>query len=203
MAVSTVSELGALLREPNTLPPAQLQAAIADMETDFPDAKTAAESLIRRKMLTAYQVQQIFSEAGPKSLVLGPYALLEPLGEGGMGQVFKARHNLLDRVVALKLIREQRLNQDPEAVKRFQREAKAAASLSHPNIVGVYDMGLAGDAYYIAMEYIEGTDLAHWVRDKGPLPVPQACDFIRQAACGLAHANENGMVHRDIKPGNL
>jgi len=102
-------------------------------EKDFPDAKIAAESLIRRKLLTTYQFQQIFSETGAKNLVFGPYVLLEPLGEGGMGQVFKARHNLLDRIVALKLIREQRLSQDAEAVKRFQREAKAAAVLSHPS----------------------------------------------------------------------
>src|SRR5262249_48209492 len=85
----------------------------------------------------------------------------------------------------------------------FRREARAAAALSHPNIVLVYDADRSGDTYFIAMEYIEGTDLSHWVKDTGPLPITQACDFVRQAALGLQHAHEAGMVHRDIKPSTL
>src|SRR5262249_59381914 len=89
------------------------------------------------------------------------------------------------------------------AIERFRREAKAAARLSHPNFVTVYDAGEVGTTQFLAMEYIPGIDLSRLVKDKGPLPVAQACEYIRQAACGLAHAHEKGLVHRDIKPSNL
>jgi len=118
-----------------------------------------------------------------------------------MGQVFKAMQERLDRIVALKVIRQDR--QDTEAVRRFQREARAAAKLSHPNIVIVHDFDQVGDNCFIAMEYVEGTDLYHLVKEQGPLPPPQACDYTRQVALGLQHAHERGLVHRDIKPANL
>ena len=203
MAVTSVTSLMDVLREKNLLQPSQLQLVANDISSEYSDPRAAAEMLVRRKWLTPYQVEQLFHEMGGQNLVLGPYILLEPLGEGGMGQVFKARHQMLDRTVALKLIREERLSRDPEAVRRFQREAKAAAALSHPNIVMVYDAGAVGDTWFIAMEHIEGTDLSALVREQGPLAVEQACDFMRQAALGLQCAHENQMVHRDIKPSNL
>src|ERR1700746_2268800 len=129
------------------------------------------------------------------------YTILEKLGQGGMGQVFKAMQERLDRIVALKVIRQDR--QDTEAVRRFQKEARAAAKLSHPNIVIVHDFDQVGDNCFIAMEYVEGTDLYHLVKEQGPLPPPQACDYTRQVALGLQHAHERGLVHRDIKPANL
>jgi serine/threonine protein kinase len=107
----------------------------------------------------------------------------------------------LDRIVALKVIRQDR--QDTEAVRRFQREARAAAKLSHPNIVIVHDFDQVGDNCFIAMEYVEGVDLYHLVKEQGPLAPPLACDYIRQVALGLQHAHERGLVHRDIKPANL
>src|SRR5262249_18869176 len=112
-------------------------------------------------------------------------------------------HQTLDRLVALKVIRQEHLADDPEVVRRFQREARAAAILTHPNIVVVYDSGQARDQYYIAMQYLEGADLARLVKEKGPLPVGRACDFTRQAALGLQPLHEHGMVHRDTKPSNL
>src|SRR5262249_23975252 len=124
------------------------------------------------------------------------------IGEGGMGQVFKAWHRHLDRVVALKVIRKDKLDH-PEAVRRFLREIELAARLSHPNIVASYDAGEVGGLRYIALEYVEGTDLAKLVKEGGPLPVAQACDYVRQIALGLQHAHERGLVHRDIKPSNL
>lgn len=129
------------------------------------------------------------------------YTILEHLGQGGMGQVFKARQERLDRIVALKVIRQDR--QDTEAVRRFQKEARATAQLSHPNIVIVHDFDQVGDNCFIAMEYVEGTDLCHLVKEQGPLPPLQACHYIRQVALGLQHAHERGLVHRDIKPANL
>jgi formylglycine-generating enzyme required for sulfatase activity len=88
-------------------------------------------------------------------------------------------------------------------VRRFQREARAAARASHPNVVTVFDIDQAGDKHFLAMEYVEGVTLAQLVKESGPLPVAQACDYVRQAALGLQHAHERGLVHRDIKPANL
>jgi serine/threonine protein kinase len=132
------------------------------------------------------------------------YTILAKLGQGGMGQVFKAKQDRLDRLVALKIIREECVSQDPHALRRFEQEAKAAAQLSHPNIIVIYDFNQVGNTYYIAMEYVEGIDLHQLVRDCGPLPVSLACNLARQTAMGLQHAHkQHGMVHRDIKPSNL
>jgi len=128
--------------------------------------------------------------------------LLELIGEGGMGQIFKARQRHLGRIVALKVIRKECID-DPKIIARFQREIRASGQLSHPNIVHAYDADQSGSTYYIAMEYIDGVDLARLVRQNGPLPVDEACDYVRQAALGLQHAHERGLVHRDIKPANL
>jgi serine/threonine-protein kinase len=131
------------------------------------------------------------------------YKVIGKLGQGGMGHVFKAKQERLDRVVALKIIRKENLSQDPAAVHRFQREAQTAAQLAHPNIIVIYDFNQYGDTYYIAMEYIEGVDLHNFVQDFGPLRAEMAADYVRQVALGLQHAFERGMVHRDIKPSNL
>ncbi len=130
------------------------------------------------------------------------YEVLELLGQGGMGAVYKARHKKMDRLVALKVI-SARVLDNPKAVERFQREVKAAAKLEHPNIVRAYDADEAGGTHFLVMEFVEGTDLAKYVEKQGPLPVGRACQFIRQAALGLEHAHQHGMVHRDIKPHNL
>jgi serine/threonine protein kinase len=116
--------------------------------------------------------------------------------------VFKGRHEHMSRIVALKMIRKERLS-NPETVRRFYQEVQAAAQLHHPNIVMAYDAGPVGSAHYFAMEYVEGCDLAHLVAEKGALPPAEACEYIRQAALGLQHAHEKGLVHRDIKPHNL
>ena len=132
----------------------------------------------------------------------GEYIILRPLGHGGMGQVFQARHRRMDRVVALKIVAPQAVA-GPGAASRFEREVKAAARLVHPNIVTAYDAGEAGGQHYLVMEYIAGQDLSATAEQRGPLPVPEAVEYIWQAARGLAYAHEQGVVHRDIKPGNL
>src|SRR5262249_6214449 len=113
-----------------------------------------------------------------------------------------ARHQKLKRVVALKIIRKELLA-DPEVIARFGREVQVLSQLDHRNIVHAYDAGPAGQSQFLAMEFVEGTDLGKLVKQGGPLPALQACDYTRQAACGLAHAHERGLVHRDIKPHNL
>jgi formylglycine-generating enzyme required for sulfatase activity/tRNA A-37 threonylcarbamoyl transferase component Bud32 len=141
--------------------------------------------------------------AVPAGLTNHPrYEILQLLGQGGMGAVYKARHQKMDRLVALKVIHARMLD-NPKAVERFQREVKAAAKLEHPNIVRAYDADEAGGTHFLVMEFVEGTDLAKYVARKGPLPVAYACHFVRQVALALEHAHDRGMVHRDIKPHNL
>ncbi len=130
------------------------------------------------------------------------YRVLQAIGMGGMGVVYKAEHRLMERLVALKVIHRQFMTH-PTAVERFRQEVKAAGRLAHPNIVTAHDAEQAGDLHFLAMEYVEGVSLARLVEQRGPLPLSQACHFVRQAAIGLQHAHERGMVHRDIKPQNL
>ena len=145
-------------------------------------------------------------EVGPPTIQPAPvvpgYEVLEELGRGGMGVVYRARQTSRDRLVALKVILRERLN-NPEVVRRFRREALAAARLSHPNVVRVFESDQEGDLHYLAMEYVPGVTLQLLVDQSGPLAVERACDFVRQAALGLQHASEQRLVHRDIKPANL
>src|SRR5262249_17663325 len=115
---------------------------------------------------------------------------------------FKARHRHRGGVGALKVMRKEKLA-SPDSVQRFYQEVELAGTLSHPNIVQAFDAGPAGATHFLAMELVEGPDLAHLVRQQGPLSVPLACDYTRQAALGLRHAHEKGLVHRDIKPSNF
>jgi WD40 repeat protein len=132
----------------------------------------------------------------------GRYRLVRLLGQGGMGAVYEAEHRVMQRPVALKVIN-RTFTAKASAVERFRREARAAARLSHPNIVAAYDAENAGDTHFLVMEYVKGTTLGRLVRERGPLPVAEACEYARQAALGLQHAHERGMVHRDVKPDNL
>ncbi|MGE3805712.1 MAG: protein kinase [Gemmataceae bacterium] len=201
MSFAASRDLQATLKENHLLDPDHLSRLTPDMLHRFPEPKALARELVTRGWLTSFQVNRLFS-GQLKELKLGPYVLLERLGEGGMGVVFKARHVTLNRTVALKLIRKERL-QNPNSVRRFQREVQAAASLSHPNIVMAYNAEEIDGNQLLVMEYIDGTDLAGLIKQFGPLPVAQACDYMRQTALGLQHAHERGLVHRDIKPHNL
>lgn len=138
----------------------------------------------------------------PRTKTFGPYEIIEELGRGGMGVVYKALQPHLDRLVAIKILPGERLR-DPAAVARFKREMKAVAKLDHPNIVRAYDGGEVEGEHYLAIEYLEGVDLSRLVARLGALPLADCCELIRQAAVGLEHARSHGMVHRDIKPANL
>jgi hypothetical protein len=164
------------------------------------DSQALARELIRRGWLTPYQANQLLQGRG-QDLLIGPFLIQERLGEGGTGQVFKARHLRLDRQVALKLLRKELLR-DPEVVRRFQREVKLISKVN-PNVIRALDASVEGDIASLSMEYVEGTDLQLVVKNQGPVPVADACEVIRQAALGLQHIHEHGLVHRDIKPSNL
>lgn len=130
------------------------------------------------------------------------YELLELVGGGGMADVYKARDKLLDRLVAVKILHAQ-FKSDEEFIGKFHREAQAAARLSHPNIVNIYDVGVSGDEHYIVMEYVPGRTLKDLIRQKGHLPVPEALRIAREIADALASAHAHGLVHCDIKPHNI
>jgi tRNA A-37 threonylcarbamoyl transferase component Bud32 len=133
---------------------------------------------------------------------LGQYLLLEKLGQGGMGAVYKARHTRLEKIVAIKILPRDRMS-DAAAVARFSREMKTVGQLHHANIVGAHDAGEADGVHFLVMEYVAGVDLSARLKQAGPLPWAETCDAIRQAAVGLQYAHEHGIVHRDIKPANL
>jgi tRNA A-37 threonylcarbamoyl transferase component Bud32 len=130
------------------------------------------------------------------------FRIVRQLGKGGMGVIYLAEHRVLDKPVALKVLNAGVLD-NPQALARFLQEAKAAGALDHPNIARAYDADQAGELHFLVMEFVEGMSLAQVLEQRGQLPVVQACHYVRQAALGLQHAFEKGMVHRDIKPPNL
>lgn len=163
--------------------------------------RSLARAMVRMGLLTKFQAERLLA-GRTHGFMLAQYRILEQLGQGGMGRVFKAVHQTMNRVVALKLLAPH-LVRTPKARDLFQSEVRNAAQLHHPNIVTAYDANQIGDRYYLVMEYVDGPNLDQLVRDKGPLPVDLACEIIRQAAIGLQYAHEMSMVHRDIKPANL
>jgi len=177
-------------------------AELRSLVPQFPDdAQSLAREIVNRGWFTAFQIKAIW-KGESRELFIGPFVLLEKIGEGGMGEVFKARHRHMGRDVALKVIRREKLA-SPEAVRRFRQEMEAAARLSHPNVVMAYDADADGERHFVAMEFVDGLTITRLVRERGPLPIREACDYARQTALGLQHASEQGVVHRDIKPSNL
>ncbi|NQV27685.1 MAG: serine/threonine protein kinase [Rhodopirellula sp.] len=164
------------------------------------DPRQLASQLVLEGKLTEYQASALLK--GKPDLLIDKYLILDLIDVGGMGMVFKAIHRTMNRVVAVKMISQQLLS-SPEQVKRFQREVRVAATLEHPNIVRSYDADQTGGVHFLVMEYVRGRNLHQIARTSGPLPLSQAVDCIRQSAVGLQHAHEHGIVHRDIKPGNL
>jgi serine/threonine protein kinase/Leucine-rich repeat (LRR) protein len=165
------------------------------------DAEELAKELVKAGDLTEFQAQHIL-QGKTKALILGNYTILDKIGAGGMGQVFKAQHRRMQRVVAIKML-PPATTKDPMALARFQREVVAAAKLSHTNIVAAHDADEANGAHFLVMEYVEGKDLSALVKKNGPFPVSKAVNYILQAARGLEFAHRKGVIHRDIKPANL
>ncbi len=161
----------------------------------------AAQGLIQRGVLTPYQAERLL-EGRSRGFFFDEYKLLDLLGVGGMGWVYQAAHTETGQTVALKVLLEQ-FKHDRGMLARFQQEARATLRLNHPNIVRTHKLGSAGGSHYMIMDLIEGPSLLEVLLRKKRLPWGQACDFARQAALGLHHAHQAGLVHRDVKPQNL
>src|SRR6186997_57745 len=157
------------------------------------------QRLVDLGYLNRWQVEQL--KEGRTKFTLGPYRIVNAIGKGGMGHVFKAEHKLLGRIEAIKVLPKSKST--PEAVAAFQREIRAQAQLDHPNLVRVSYADYEGDTYFFVTEYVPGTDLRRLVRRNGPLPFAIAATIISQAAEALHYAHRRGLVHRDVKPGNL
>jgi serine/threonine protein kinase len=166
-----------------------------------PDPKKLAALLVREGLLTNFQAEQ-FLKGRWRGFALGGYRILERIGSGGSGAVFLGEHEAMKRRVAVKILPPS-VAADPAVLERFRREAQAAAALDHPNIVRAYDFRQEGATHFLVMEYVNGPSLQQVLEGEGPLSVPVACEYVRQAAVGLQHAHEQGIIHRDIKPGNI
>jgi eukaryotic-like serine/threonine-protein kinase len=186
------------------LPESELRA----VETHVGECSTCCDALYNVTDDTLMMLARNAATPGPEDLLPEPlkdharYRIIAPLGAGGMGMVYKAEHRIMNRTVALKVITPRLVN-NTTAVERFRREVRAAAKLSHVNIVTAHDAEEAGGVHFLVMEYVEGVSLDRYINRRGPMPVAAAALVIRQAALGLQHAHERGMVHRDIKPQNL
>ncbi len=200
MAMLSPSELLDWLGQNQFLSTMQTDA-LRPLLPSFPDTMVIAKELMRRDWLTAYQINQIM-QGKHEQLVLSGYRLRERIGEGAMGQIFMAWSLRLGRLVAVKTLTKQLINND-KAMERFRKEVATAAQLDHPNIALVRDAGEDGNRPFLVMDFIDGVNLSQYVKQQGPLPIHEAVEYARQTALGLQHAFERGIVHRDIKPANL
>lgn len=163
--------------------------------------RTLARMLVQQGILTRFQAERLLM-GRTAGFFLGQYRILEQIGRGGMGRVYKAQHLTMQRTVALKVLSPDLLNTE-RAVDLFLHEVRAVAQLQHPNVVAAYDASAANGRYYLVLEYVDGPNLDQLVRHQGPLTVGLACDYLRQAANGLQCAHLLKMLHRDLKPANI
>jgi serine/threonine protein kinase len=182
---------------------AQMRAVRAQFahEIDTVESSAIAEALVREGLLSGFQARRLLV-GHSQGLVCGRYTIIDKIGEGAMGQVYQARHQLMDRLVALKMISP---NQKgiAKVVSRFFREMKIVGRLNHPNVVRAFDADQYDNTPFIVMEFLEGEDFGRLLRRRGTLPADEAVGYMAQASWGLAHAHEQGIIHRDIKPTNL
>ena len=192
---------GLVTREQLELAVASLPAAAGGATATAVEADDTllAGRLVEMGTLTPYQARQI--QAGRTKFELGPYIVTDFIGHGGMGQVFKGVHKVMGRECAIKVLPLSKAT--PDSISNFNREVRTQAQLDHPNLVRAFDAGRDGSTHYLVVEYVPGVDLRKLVRTQGKLSQQQAASVILQAARGLEYAHKRGLVHRDIKPGNI
>jgi eukaryotic-like serine/threonine-protein kinase len=189
------------LEDSRILPRPRFDELVGDILPRCNDWQIVAAELVYRGWLTPYQARQLLLGRGA-ALVVGSYVLLEPIGEGGMGVIYRARNWKLDTPAAVKVIRPDRAR-DPVAVGRFVREVRVLGAIRHPHVVHGLDADVEADRLYCAMEHVPGTDLGRLLADRGALPVETACRYAAQLAEALRHISGLGLVHRDLKPANV
>jgi eukaryotic-like serine/threonine-protein kinase len=201
MSVASVTLLVEEFQRLRLLEPTQQAELTERLQRRYPEVRELARELVRRDWVTPFQLQCICQGRG-RELLIGPYLVLDRLDNGAIGPLFKARHEHMKRLVALQVVREERLAR-PDAVARFHKDVHAAGKLTHLHIAHVFDVAQMGRIHYIVLEPLEGLDLDRIVCQFGPLPVERACLFLRQTALGLQHALEKGLWHHDLKPSHL
>jgi len=196
-------ELLSLIRRSGILLDRQFDVITGKVNSgEYPsETRALAERLVSERILTEFQANRLLRNK-VHGLLVGRYVILDHLGTGGRGRVFKAQHRLMGRVAALKVIAPQ-IAKRASSIARFYREMRLIGRLDHPNVVRAFDADQAGDLLYIVMEYVAGRSLDRIVEEKGRLPAARVANYMAQAAMGLAHAHERGIVHRDVKPPNL
>src|SRR5262249_4854863 len=165
------------------------------------DAGKLAGHMVQDGVLTRFQAEQMLLGRW-RRFSIGNYNVLEKIGSGGMGMVYLCEHKVIRRRGAIKVLPTAKAK-DPASLERFQREARAIAALDHPNIVHAYDLGQDEELHFLVMEYVDGASFQDIIKKSGPMAVGRATNYVRQAALGIEHAHEKGLVHRDIKPGNI
>jgi eukaryotic-like serine/threonine-protein kinase len=201
---SSVEELLQLIRKSGMIDDQKLTGYLQRRQMGRglpPDPREAADALVRDGLLTNFQSEQ-FLLGKWRGFTIGKYKLLERVGVGGMGQVFLCEHVFMKRRVAIKVLPPAKAEQ-PAALGRFYREARAAGSLEHPNIVRTHDIDQDGNLHFIVMEYVDGSNLLEIVKKQGAMEIGRAVSYISQCAAGLEFAFKNGLIHRDVKPGNI
>jgi eukaryotic-like serine/threonine-protein kinase len=202
MSVATATDLIVeVLGDTRLLPREYYSILINELLPCCDDWGILCQECVYRGWLTTFQAKRLLQGRG-RELLVGSYVLLEPLGEGGMGQVFLCRNSRLGNFAALKLIHKRRAG-EPASVERFMREVRALGAMRHPNIVHALDADLKDGRLYFAMEYVPGIDLARLLVERGALPIETACRYAAQLAEGLQYITSLGLVHRDVKPGNI
>jgi eukaryotic-like serine/threonine-protein kinase len=203
-APTTVDEFVDLVRKSAVLEDARLSSYVQKIKADPATPKglsDVAGIFVRDGLITFFQAEQ-FLQGKWKRFSIGKYKVLEKLGSGGMGQVFLCEHKLMRRRVAVKVLPTAKAT-DPSSLDRFYREARAVAALDHPNIVRAYDIDQDDNLHFLVMEYVDGASLQEMIRRTGPMDPLRACHYMYWSAIGLQHAHANGLIHRDIKPGNI
>jgi serine/threonine protein kinase len=202
VALMSAEDFAKKLGDSGLLAPAEIQDAMDTLSrgSSTPTGVALAEQLVSAGKLTSFQASAVL-ERRPHELTIGNYEVIERLGAGAMGTVYKARHRRMKRIVAIKVL--SREVAKPAFIQRFQREVETLARLTHPNIIMAYDADEDEIGHFLVMEFVKGRDLATIVQETGRLPLDRAVDMIEQAARGLEYAHSKGIIHRDVKPANI
>ncbi len=201
MAKLKVDQFVDLVKRSGLVDDDRLNQALSGIDQSVKDSGIVASSLTKAGLLTEWQSEKLL-QGRHKGFYLGKYKLLNHIGTGGMGSVYLAEHRVMRHRVAIKLL-PNHLAAHTSYLERFHQEARASASLNHPNMVRAHDVDHEENLHYLVMDYVDGSDLQAIVSRSGPLEYRTAADYTRQAAEGLAYAHRSGLIHRDIKPANL